>query len=299
MATAGAKTTTIATGNPSGLYYPFGGGLSKIWSRESDDINMKAEVTAASVVNVIQVMKGESEAGISQGDVLRDAIAGKGIFPEPIAVRALFALYPNVVHCITRESSGLASIQDLRGKRVSVGAPGSGVAITSLNILGALGITPDDFEPQYLSYTETAEALKTGTIDAGFMVGGLGLAALMELALTEKINLIPVTGQDMDTLSQAYPAYTRYTIPADTYNGITQPLETVSLWNFLVVAENMDDERAYRMTRLAFENMDEMLSVTKAARHATIDNALTFGEGILHPAALRYLREQYAQREGD
>lgn len=285
-------TMSIATGSPSGLYYPFGGGLAQIWSKTYPEINIKAEVTGGSAVNIIQVAKGESELGISQGDALRDAIAGKGIFPYPMPVRALFALYPNVVHGMTRADSDIQSYSDLRGKKVSIGAPGSGTAITTLNILKTLGIGEDDISIQYLSYTETAEALKTGTIDAGFMVGGLGLAAAVELALTSDVRLIPVRDDEMAQISLAFPAYTAFDIPAETYKGMDRPMQTVTLWNFLIVHRDMPEELAGKLTLTAFDNAKDMLQVTKSARFMTVENSLKYAENILHPAAESYLMQQ-------
>lgn len=287
-------TMSIATGSPSGLYYPFGGGLASLWSRLEPRFNIKAEVTGASAVNIIQVHKGESELGISQGDALRDAIAGKGIFPQAMDVRILFALYPNVVHAVTSAGSDIHTMQDLRGKRVSIGAPGSGTAITTLNILKALGISEEDFNVQYLSYTETADGLKNGTIDAGFMVGGVGISAMVELALTRDIRMINVSDEEMATIGEQFPAYTPFEIPKNTYNGVDTPIQTPTLWNFLIVNSHMSDEDAYLLTKIAFEHMDEMLNVTKVARFATVENTLRFGEAMLHPGAKRYIEEVVA-----
>lgn len=291
MPAVAADTMSIATGSPSGLYYPFGGGLASIWSKAHNDVNIKAEVTGGSAVNIIQVHKGESELGISQGDALRDAIAGKGKFPEPMNVRALFALYPNVVHALTNASSDIQTIDDLKGKRVSIGAPGSGNAITTINVLHALGITLDDIDVQYLSYTETSDGLKNGTIDAGFIVGGLGVAAVVELALTRDIRLIPFSDEHMQTISHAIPAYTAFDVPANTYNGVGEDVQTVTLWNFLIVNRSMPDELAFKLTRTAFDHMEDMLNVTKVARYATIENSLKYAKGILHPAAESFMRE--------
>lgn len=283
-----SDTMSIATGSPSGLYYPFGGGLASIWSREHDGINIKAEVTGGSVVNIIQVAKGESEFGISQGDALRDAIEGKGKFPKKMPVRALFALYPNVVHTITNADSDIKTLDDLRGKRVSIGAPGSGTAITTMNILNTLGITRDDFSVQYLSYTETSDGLKNGTIDAGFMVGGIGLAALVELALTRDIRLIPFQNDEITQINAAFPAYTALNVPKGTYNGIETPVQTATLWNFLIVNQEMARDMVQTLTRTAFINMKEMEDVAKVARYTTIANSLEHSGPILHPGAIDY-----------
>ena len=284
-------TMSIATGSPSGLYYPFGGGLASIWSKAYPELNIKAEVTGGSVVNIIQVAKGESELGISQGDALRQAIAGEGKYPEAMPVRALFALYPNVVHALTNANSDIATIEDLRGKRVSIGAPGSGTAITTMNILNTLGITEADFDAQYLSYTETSDGLKNGTIDAGFMVGGIGLAAIVELALTRDIRLIAFSDEEMQRISQAFPAYTSFEVPANTYGGIREPVQTATLWNFLIVHKEMPNDLAYKLVQSAYAKQQEMLNVTKVARFMTPDNARAYAKGIMHPAAEAYLSE--------
>ena len=284
MAQAG-ETFSIATGSPSGLYYPFDGGLASIWSKNSDKINMKAEVTGGSVVNIIQVSNKESEAGISQGDALRDAISGSGKFPEALPVRALFALYPNVVHAVTLKGNDIASLDDLRGKRVSIGAPGSGTAITTMNILNTLGITEEAFDVQYLSYTETSDGLKNGTIDAGFMVGGVGLAAMVELALTRDIVLIPFTDAEIARVNDAYPAYTAFDVPEKTYEGVGEPVQTATLWNFLVVHKDLPDAIATEMLEVAFTHHEALMGVTKVARFMTRENSLKYAKGILHPAS--------------
>lgn len=286
------ETFSIATGSPSGLYYPFGGGLASIWSKNSDKINMKAEVTGGSVVNIIQVAKGESEAGISQGDALRDAIAGSGKFKDPLPVKALFALYPNVVHAVTLEGDDITSINDLRGKRVSIGAPGSGTAITTLNILHTLGITEADFDVQYLSYTETSDGLKNGTIDAGFMVGGVGLAAMVELALTRDVVLIPFSDDEIARVNAAFPAYTAFDVPEGTYQGIEQAVQTATLWNFLVVHKDLPDALATEMLKVAFGQHDALLEITKVAKFTTRENSRNYAQGILHPAAIAFFNAE-------
>lgn len=284
-------TYSIATGSPGGLYYPFGGGLASLWSKAYPELNIKPEVTGGSVVNIIQVAKGESELGISQGDALRQAIAGEGKYPQAMPVRALLALYPNVVHALTLEDSGIETIDDLRGKRVSIGAPGSGTAITTMNILRTLGLSKDDFDVQYLSYTETSDGLKNGTIDAGFMVGGIGLAAIVELALTRDIKLIAFSDRQMERIAVRFPAYTAFTVPPGTYEGVRKPVQTATLWNFLIVHRDMPDALATKLIKTAFARQEQLLGVTKVARFMTPANSRRYAGGILHPAAKAYLSE--------
>ena len=178
------STFAIATGGPAGLYYPYGGGMASIWSKELPHVNAKAEVTGGSVTNVIQVARHESELGIAMADVVTDAYLGTGRFPNALPLRVLFTAYPNIVHILTLRGSGVEKVAELQGKRVSLGAAGSGTAVAAENILTGLGLTLDDIAPAYLSFGETTSALKDGTIDAGFVVGGLGIAAVTELAVT-------------------------------------------------------------------------------------------------------------------
>lgn len=285
---AHAETYSIATGSPSGLYYPFGGGLAAMWSDSHPDINMKAEVTNGSVTNLIQVHKGESEVGISQGDALRDALAGAGRYPQPLELAVLFALYPNLVHVIVPADSDIRSIADLRGKRVSIGAPGSGNMVTADKVLGTLGVTREDISPYFLSYTETANALRDGTVDAGFLVGGIGVAVVVELALTRDIRLIPFTDAEMQKLHTAFPAYSAFDVPAGLYKNVDAPVQTVSLWNFLVVRRDMPDALAETLVKTAMEQPDRLRRIAYPARYTTADNTLRYGRDMLHPAALSY-----------
>ena len=171
------QTFAIATGGPAGLYYPFGGGMASLWSKHLPHVNVKAEVTGGSVTNVIQVARQESEFGIAMADVVTDAYLGQGRFPHPLPLRVLVNAYPNIVHILTLADSGIDSVSDMAGKRVSLGAAGSGTAIAAENVLTGLGLSLADLAPAYLSFGETTAALKDGTIDAGFVVGGLGIAA--------------------------------------------------------------------------------------------------------------------------
>lgn len=190
---------SFATGNTTGLYYPIGGGISVLWSREMDDFNMRSEVTSGSLANVIQVIEKESDVGIGQGNVVADAVFGEGQFSEEMPVSLLFTAYPNAVQVITLENSGIETMGDLRGKTVSLGEPGSGTLISAIEMLDALGISEDDMNAQYLSYSETTNAIRDGQIQAGVIVGGIGVSAIRELAASSRsqsLRLINFTHPD-------------------------------------------------------------------------------------------------------
>ncbi|MDQ2077870.1 TAXI family TRAP transporter solute-binding subunit [Marinimicrobium sp. ABcell2] len=292
-----SKTYSIATGSPSGIYYPFGGGLASLWSEHGEQINMKAEVTTGSVANLLQVHRGESEVGISQGDAFVAARQGDGRFKEPLRVSALLALYPNLVHLLVPAGSDIKSVQDLIGKRVSLGAPGSGNLVTARNILATLELPLNELRPYYLTYTETATGLRDGTLDAGFVVGGIGVGVVTELALTRDIRLIPFSDEDMARLSEAYPAYTAFDVPVGLYRGVNQPVQTVSLWNFLVVRQDMDESLAFELTRLALTHREQLERVTYPARYTTEENTRTYAWDYLHPGAKRYFDQHHDEHD--
>ena len=285
------QTLSFATGNPSGIYYPLGGGLASIWSRYVDGINIKAEVTAGSVTNLVQVAKHESHVGFAQGDSVADAVAGQGRFPYALPVAILGKMYPNVVHLVTIKGSGITSVEDLKGKKVSVGPPGSGNFVTAWNILNALEITESDFTVRQLNYSETSNGLKNGTIDAGFIAGGLGIAAVVELAVTRKLVLVPFTDEEMKKVSAHISAYTAFSVPPGIYRGIDEPVQTPTLWNLLVVHREMDEDVAYRLIKALFDFRASLENISQVARFIVPESAASIGSLPLHPGAKLYYDE--------
>ncbi|MDD9173610.1 TAXI family TRAP transporter solute-binding subunit [Aliivibrio finisterrensis] len=284
-----AENYSIGTGGQSGIYYPFGGALAKVWSEHVPDVNAKAEVTAASVENTIKVVRGDMIAGIAMGNVVLDAYKGEGKFPTKMPVNTLFALYPNLVHTLTLEKSGITSLSQLKGKRVSLGAPASGTAVTSAALLESLGIdVKKDIDAVYLNYSETTNALANGQIDAGFIVGGQGVGAVTQIALTHKIKVLSITPEESAMFMKQYPAYSSYDIPADVYNNVGE-VSTLSVWNVLVVNAKMSDDMAYNLTKAAYENMGDIRKVVKMAEMTTPKNADRLQGVPLHPGAQKYL----------
>lgn len=284
-----AENYSIGTGGQSGIYYPFGGALAKVWSEHVPDVNAKAEVTAASVENTIKVVRGDMIAGIAMGNVVLDAYNGKGKFPKKMPVNTLFALYPNLVHTLTLEKSGITSLSQLKGKRVSLGAPASGTAVTSAALLESLGIdVKKDIDAVYLNYSETTNALANGQIDAGFIVGGQGVGAVTQIALTHKIKVLSITPEESAMFMKKYPAYSTYDMPAGVYNNVGE-VSTLSVWNVLVVNAKMSDDMAYNLTKAAFENIGDVRKVVKMAEMTTPKNADRLQGVPLHPGAQKYL----------
>lgn len=285
-------TMTFATGNPSGIYYPYGGGLSSIWSKTLSGVNMKAEVTGASMINVIQVARGESEVGIAMGDVVASAYLGEGRFPEPLPVRTLFAAYPNVVHLVALADSGISRVSDLRGKSISMGAPGSGTAVAAENILLGLGIDLVDVKAQYLNFSGTGDGLKDGVLDAAFVVGGLGIGVVKELALTRDVVLVGLSPEETSQLTTRFPAYLAEVIPAESYRGVDRAVATLAIWNLVVVNAAMDDALAYRLLCSLYQHQPQLEQIVAAARFTSPANANRMTAVPMHPGAARYLRDR-------
>lgn len=282
-------TFAIATGGPAGLYYPFGGGMASIWSKELPHVNVKAEVTGGSVTNVIQVARKESELGIAMADVVTDAYLGRGRFPDALPLRVLFTAFPNIVHILTLEGSGIESVADMRGKRISLGAAGSGTAIAAENVLTGLGVAKSDIAAAYLGFGETTSALKDGTIDAGFGVGGLGLAAVTELAVTRDLHLVALSDQEIDRLGDQFQAYSRYVIPADTYNGVAGDVQALGVWSAVVVHADAPAALAYELTCTMYRHKEALLKVSRVARAMTLENIHRLPAVPLHEGTQAYL----------
>ena len=283
------STFAIATATTGGIYYPFGGSMASIWSNQLEHINAKAEVTGGSVINVIQVARHESEIGIAMGDVVTDAYLGQGKFPQPLPLRVLFTAYPNIVHIMALEGSGIERVSDLVGKRVSLGAAGSGTAAAAENIITGLGLSLKDFVPNYLGFGETTTALKDGIIDAGFIFGGLGVAAVTELAVTRNLRLIPLPDQDLSAIIEKFPAYSGYHIPASTYDKIDHDVQTLGVWTVVVVHSDMAEETAYQLTCTIYREQEQLVKVTQAAKATTLENIHQLQAVPLHAGTLRYL----------
>ena len=280
-----STTLSIATGGPAGLYYPIGGGMASIWSKHVQGINVRAEVTGGSVSNVIQVARRESDLGIAMADVISDAYNGEGLFPESLPLRVLLSAYPNVIHVVTVSKTNISSISDLAGKRVSLGAQGSGTAVAAQNILSGLGLRESDYASRYLSFTETTSALKDGAIDAGFIVGGIGISAITDLAVSRPMRLIGLSKIESEKIETRFPEYSRFTIPKGSYRGVEEDVDTLGIWSAVVVHESMEKDLVFRLACNIYRHRGELKKISPAVEAMSFQNIDRFNAVPLHSGA--------------
>ena len=284
---------SIATGGTGGVYYPIGGGLAEIINNHIDGYSATAEVTGASVENMGLIARGDADLAIGLADTVAQAYSGTGRFEgqQLPMIRSLASLYANMVHIVALEGSGIASLEDLRGKRVSVGAPGSGTEVNTNAILAANGISYDEIEEQRLNFNETADALSNGDIDAGFWSVGAPTSSILNLATTQNIVVIALSEAELDAAMAEDATFTKTTLPGGSYNGVDEDITVLGVPNVLTVSSDMSDDLAYAITKAMFENIDELQAVHPAARETTVDFTLSATPVPLHPGAIRYYEE--------
>jgi len=295
-AAAAAQDTTfvsIATGGTSGTYYPVGGAIAKVLNENIDNINASAQSTGASVTNTRLIYNEEVELAILQNDIASYAVNGENQFEgnQVNNMKGIAALYPEVIQIIVRDDSGIESIADLKGKSVAVGAPGSGVEANASQILEFFGLSYDDLEEDYLSFGEAASRLKDRQIDAAFLTAGIPTAAVMDVAATQDISLMNFSDSDIASLNESYPYLTGVTVPAGTYNGMDEEIQTVALKAILVADSGLSEEVVYNITKAIFENRDTLIAAHDRARDITLDGAQSGMTVELHPGSQKYYDE--------
>jgi uncharacterized protein len=292
-----ARQLVIGTGGTGGVYYPLGGGLANLLGRELPNTAATAQVTGASVDNLKLVAVGRADVGFTQVDAAFDAYTGRDKFPSKLPVRTLAVLYPNHMHAVTVQGSGIAKIEDLKGKRVSTGSPGSATEVFAFRVLEAAGIDhAKDITKERLGATESVNALKDRKIEAFFWVGGLPTAAVTDLAATPNttIKFLDIA-QLTEKMNAKYgPLYTPAVIPHGTYTGMDKDARNITVWNILAVNENMPEDLAYAIAKVLFEKRDELALVHAEGGNIKLENQSTErSAGIpFHPGAAKYLKEK-------
>jgi TRAP transporter TAXI family solute receptor len=283
---------SIATGGTGGVYFPMGGGLAEIINGKIDGYSATAEVTGASVENMGLVATGDADLAIALADTVQQGYNGTGRFEGNALpmVRGLASLYANMIQIVALEGSGITTLEDLRGKRVSVGAPGSGTEVNAAAILNANGMTYDDIEEQRLNFNETADALANGDIDAGFWSVGAPTSSILNLATTNSIVMIELSDAEIAAARAADPIFAQTTLDAGIYDGVGATT-VLGVPNVLVVSSEMSDDLAYAITSAMFENVEDLRAVHPAANQTTVEFTLAATPIPLHPGAIRYFEE--------
>ncbi|GBF34742.1 TRAP transporter solute receptor [Desulfocucumis palustris] len=289
---AKVERISVATGGTGGTYYPYGGGMVGIINSKAENVEATAEVTGASVENARLLDSGEAQMGLLMNDVVYQAYKGENQFDKPIELRTFMGMYANIMHVVTLADGSAKSIADIKGKKVSVGAPGSGTENMSNQIFESLGIKYDDFQVMRLSFSENTEALRDHVIDVGVWSVGAPTSSIMDLATTHKIRILPFTDQEMAKITEKYPYYNATVIPAGTYSGIDQDVHTPAVWNSVVVHKSMSEELAYKLAKALFENNADLVAVYAGAKESTPENTIASAVVPLHPGVIKYFKEK-------
>ena len=287
---------SIATGGTGGVYYPLGGGLAAVITKSLPGVEATAEVTSASVDNIKLVGAGKVDVAFTLADTAADGFQGVGKFKEKVPVRAIAVLYANKSQWVTVEGTGVQKIQDLKGRRIGTGAPGSGTETIALRILEAYGIDPDkDVQREKLSVAESVNALKDRKIDAFFWSGGVPTAAVTDLAATPgmKIRLLDHADAIPALVKKYGPLYVKGTIPAGSYPGQAKDAAVADVWNLLVVNEKMDEKIAHDVVKTIFEKKADLAAVHAEGKNIDLARQLQVGSPVpFHPGAVRYFTEK-------
>ena len=288
---------SIGTGGTGGVYYPMGGGLANILSKSVPGMQATAEVTGGSVDNLKLIGMGKSEVGFSMADAALDAYMGQDKFKGgKVAVRTLMVLYPNRMHVVTVESTGIKKMSELKGKHVSTGSPGSATEVMAFRVVEASGLDWDkDFKRERLGVAESVNAIKDGKIDAFFWVGGIPTAAVTDLGATPgtKIQMID-HAEVVDAMNRKYgPLYVQDVIPAKSYPGQDTPNQVATVWNILVAPEKLSDQVAYNIVKTIFDKKAEMVAVHREALNFDYRYQTNNASPIpFHPGAIKYFAEK-------
>ena len=281
---------TVATGPTSGIYYPIGGAFANVLSTAG--YKTSAQATGASVENINLITQDDAELAISMQDSVVQAYEGFGAFSEAKPeLRALMRLWPNYVQLVTIKSTGINSVEDLRGKRVGVGAPNSGVELNARMIFEAYGMTYDDAKVDYLSYGEAIDQMKNGLCDAAFVTSGLPNSTVSELAFSYDMVIVPIDGEGRDRLIEKYPFFAPSTIEAGTYNN-EEDVESVFVYNIMLVSNSLSDDMVYDILDCIFDDVDAI-----KASHNTANKNIDISFGVtdlkipLHDGAARWWQE--------
>ncbi len=295
-----AQSISVGTGGTGGVYYPMGGGLASVLSKHVPGMQATAEVTGGSVDNINLIGTGKPYVGFSMADAAKDAIEGQGKFAnKKVELRTLLVLYPNRMHVVTTEATGIKSMKDLKGKRVSTGSPGSATEVMAFRLIEAAGLDKDkDVKRERLSAAESVNAMKDRKIDAFFWVGGLPTAAVTDLANTPGTKIVMIdNATEVAAMNKKYGnLYYADVIPKSVYAGMAKDNQVSAVANILVASASMPDDQAYKIVKAVFDHQKELIAAQTEYSSIHIASQKPGNSSVpFHPGAIKYLKERGAK----
>ncbi len=290
-----AKTQfiSIGTGGTGGIYYPYGGGVAEIWSKHVKGIKAVAEVTGASVENVKLAHKGETVVGEVMGDVAEAGYHGTGkLKGKKHNIKTLAVMYPNLLQVVTLKKSGITNIEQVKGRRISTGSPGSGTNFMAEAVFTALGIALDSYKDSRLSFTESANALRDGTIEVGVWSVGPGTSSILDLATTHDIHIIEFTPEQTQKITASNKNYAGVELTGGLYRGVDEAVATIGVWNVMICQGSLATDLVYELVKALYEHNDYLVKIHPSAAYTTPGNAVKYSPIPLHPGTVKYLQEQ-------
>ena len=286
----GKKFLNIGTGGTAGTYYPIGGAIAEVLNKEIPGMSASAQSTGASVANINMLGDGEIDLATVQNDIAYYAAHGTEMFKDKKVdgLQGIASLYPETCQFVTLKSSGIKSLAELKGKRVAVGAVGSGVEANVRQILAAYGVTYSDIDAQYLSFAEGASALKDGNVDVAVLTAGYPTASVQDIASQNPVRLLPVEEKIADDLIAQYPFYTKTVIPAGTYAGFDEEVSSVAVMAMLAAGPTVNADLGYSVTKAIFGNLDRLQAAHAVGKQITKDTAKAGMSLPMNAGAERY-----------
>lgn len=290
--TTQAQEITIYTGGTGGVYFPLGSKYAEILTK--NDVPAKAVTSGASVANAKAIGDGTAQAAILQNDVAYYAYNGLYMFEGQTIknIRGVAALYPETIQFIVRADSDIKTLQDLAGKKVAIGAPGSGTAVAAEQVLRAAGVW-DSIEKVNQDFNEASQSLKLGQVDAAVIVSGIPTPSVNQIAVQTPVRVLPISDDILNKLKQqGYIFYVRQVVPKGTYNGVEEDTPTLAVKAMLAVSADLSEDTVYKMTKILFENVDQLRAVHQKAQLISLETALDGMSIPLHPGAIKYYEEK-------
>ncbi len=280
----------VSSGSPGGVYYPLGGAISEVISRNLEGVRCDSESTSGSVENVRLVGNKESDLGMATENAAYKGAVGEYPFSRPYPIKALFNMYSAPLHIVTIEGRGIETIHDLAGKRVSIDAPGSGTEEMARTLLEELDLL-DKLKTENYGQQDAAAALRDGNIDAVFWNFAYPASVVMEISAMRQLHFIALEDEDIQIIEEKYPYYTGDVIPAGTYDDQEDDVAVISVNNILAVQADMDEELAYAITGTIFDNLERLAEAHDVARRISVETARDTSVEM-HPGAARLLEER-------